>query len=258
VLAISFVVRIYSLLKDSSFNKNTFNVLIITDKDVRVLGFDEKAKKISVLTVKNESYELRKENIMIESVKLGVPLHGYIVYPNSKQPGIIDANFFSLPNLINIYLNSNIKKKNVFFLDFIKMYLVAGDIKMDTSSSILSYSSTEELDSSLPKESGEFFRDSDLSGRKTSLQVINGTSVDGLGGRIGAMFSRVGFNVVSVGTDKNADESRIYIRNNDYKIDGELVKKTFDFPIELSSEYGVASITIVIGEDVEPQFEGIE
>ena len=70
------------------------------------------------------------------------------------------------------------------------------------------------------------------------------------------MFSRFGFNVVSVTTNP-ADKSVVYYSEDSALKDASVVAKSLESSVEKSNEYAVASVTIIIGEDSELLLEDL-
>lgn len=254
VFAAAVTARLYSSYTNSNFSDNSFNLLIIADNYIGVIGLDEGEKKIYSAIVTEELEEVRRRNTMIQSINFGIPVHAYIEFPEGVEASPPTKSFFSFTNIQTIISRLDVKKEGISLFDWVKIYRLVESSPEETV--IRTYASINDLAKLLPNEDENFFRNSDIANRKTSLQVINATNINGLGNRVGNMFSRFGFNVVAVNTS-GADKSEIYYTNEDYKKDAEILSKSFKFPVVLSSEYQVADVTIVIGEDSELLLEDI-
>lgn len=255
IFIIAVIIRVYDSYTNRSFTQNTFNVLLISEKYVGIIGLDANAKSLHVVAVTNELESISKRSILLQSINFGIPIHGYIFYPKGVEPEAPTTSFFSLGNIQSIATNSRLTKEKISLFDWARMYMVSGRVEEDMVN-IKTYKTINDLITLLPKESESFFRDTKLVERKTTLQVINGTSINGLATRIGDMFSRTGFNVVSV-TTEDANDSYIYYSDDSAYEDALSIAKSFGFPVIKSLEYELASITLIIGEETELGIESL-
>lgn len=256
VIFIGVAFKLFSSYSQRSFTDNIFNILIISDKYVGVVGIDESGKRFSSVVVTEELDSIKRENIMLQSVNFGIPIHGLIRYPEGKNVPPPAKSFFDLGNIQRINIDMGVKTKSISFFDWIKLAFSTNKID-DDRSIIKTYRTIRDVRGLLPGEDENLFRDSTLSSKKTSLQVINGTNINGLGTRIGEMYSRMGFNVVSILTEDGIDDSHIYYTDNKVEADAFMIGKSFNFPIEQSSAHQVAEVTIIIGEDSELELENL-
>lgn len=247
--------RVYSSYENRQFTGNVFNILIISEKYVGVLGIDENDKKLQAAIVTEELDPIKKRNIMIQSINFSIPIHAYIVFPENKEARPPTKKFFSFDAMREYVSDIALNKKNISFFDWVKLYRVTQSIK-DENVKVKTYATINDLSELLQGEDENFFRNSDISNRKTSLQVINGTNINGLGNRVGDMYSRFGFNVVSV-TTNTTDKSAVYYRDDAAYNDALLVADSFDFPVEKSNEYMISEVTLVIGEESELLLEDL-
>lgn len=245
--------RVFMEYKNRQFTQNVFNILIISDKYTGVIGLDKNENRLSSAVVTSDLANLKRENLMLQSINFGIPIHAYIKY-ESLNPQSPTRKFLHFKNLQSIFTNPSIEKKNISLFDYITLYVEGGAVDRDREI-VKTYRTIADLNGLLTREDENFFRNSDLANRKTTLQIINGTSINGLGSRVAEMFSRSGFNVVSVLTQPEEDSKIIYSTNS--KNDAEIIRKSFNFPLELGSEAGIASITLVIGEESELELENL-
>lgn len=256
VVILGMLFHLFVSYQNRAFTGNSFNILIMSDKYVGVVGIDDNEKRLSAVAVTDNLSEVKKENIMLQSVNFGIPIDSYIVFPKGNVPNNPDKNFFSFENIRDINTNMKIKTKNISFFDWIKLFFIVKEINSENIT-IKTYKKLSDLQAIFPNEKTEFFRDSLLNNEKMSMQIINGTRINGLGGRIGEMYSRFGFNVVSITADDNIEDSKIYYSDEKYLPEAETIQESFYFPIEQSDIYKVSAITLVIGEDSELQLESI-
>lgn len=255
IFFIAVIFRIYSSYASRQFADNSFNILVISDKYVGVVGVDDGDKRINSAIVTEDLDSIKKRNIFIQSINFGIPIHAYIAFPEGVEAQNPTKNLFSLGNIKNISINPAIIKKNISLFDWIRLYNLSNNID-ENRVNIKTYATITDLSKLLSSEDETFFRNSDLVNRKTSLQIINGTKINGLGNRVGDMFSRFGFNVVSV-TTNSFDRSVVYYSEESSLKDALLVAKSFDFPVEKSNEYDVAAVTLIVGEESELLLEDL-
>lgn len=255
IFFIAILFKAYESFVNRQFTGNVFNILVVSDKYVGVLGVDEAEKRLNAALVTKDLTSAKKRNILSQSINFAVPIHAYIVYPEAIEAPPPTRNFFSIENIQKISTDAKIDKKNISLFDWLKLYFIAKKIN-DDMIDVKTYASIRDVSQLLPQEEESFFRDSKITGRKTSLQVVNGTTINGLGNRVGDMFSRTGFNVVSVITN-SAEESAIYYSDENALEDAKFISKSFNFPLIQSNEHRIASITLVIGEDQELLLEDL-
>lgn len=255
VFLLAVVLRLYNSFSNSHFTGNSFNILLLADNYVGVVGMDKNDNKLYSVIVTKDLDVVRRRNILIQSVNFGIPIHAYIEFPKGFKAKPPTSEFFSLGNIQSVFANMSIKKENISLFDWFNIYKTTKGISRDEAN-IKTYATINDLSELLPEEEETFFRNSDIANRKTSLQIINATNINGLGNRVGDMLSRFGFNVVSV-TTSNAENSYIYYSDDGDYGDALLISQTFEFPVEKTDEYVIADVTLVIGEDTELLLEDI-
>jgi len=249
IFFIAIGIRIYGSYINRNFTYNSFNILIVADNYVGVIGFDAKEARFNSAIVTENLKNIKKRNILVQSINFVIPIHGYIVYPEGIDAPAPTQRFLSSGNIQKIYTDIRIEKKNITLFDWFRMYFITKKIDAERVL-VKTYASITDLNKLLPIENEPFFRDSEVTYNKTSIQIVNGTSINGLGNRVADIFSRTGFNVVSVVTS-SSDESAIYYNDDVHFKEAELISKSFNFPIIKSDDYAIASVTIVLGEDQE-------
>lgn len=255
IFLIALVIRVFGSFSNSHFTNNSFNILIIADNYVGVMGLDKNDEKFYSVVVTEDLDTIKRRNILIQSINFGIPIHAYIEFPKGFEAEAPTKSFFSLNNIKTMIGRMDIKKENISLIDWVNIYRLSEEIKND-SVQVKTYAAIDDLRKLFPSEEESFFRNSDISNRKTSLQVINSTSINGLGNRVGDMLSRFGFNVVSV-TTASSSTSGVYYSDENALQDANLVSESFGFPVSFTNEYSIADVTLVIGEDSELLLEDI-
>ncbi len=254
IILIAIFFRAVGSYYDRSFTHNTYNILVLSEKYVGVIGLDDNNESLSSVLVTKKTGDITRENIMFQSVNFGIPIHAIISYPNDKEPKAPTKNFFSLGNIQDMIVDRSLRIRNISFFDWMKLYVLGRKVESEKSIT-KSFGSIEDLNALLPDEDGALFRDSSLISRKTSLQVINGTNINGLATKVGEMYSRTGYNVVSVLTRPEMKESVIYYTGDEYEKDASFIAQSFKFDLVKSQQYQIADITLIIGEESELDFE---
>ncbi len=256
VIFLGIIIRLFNQYQNREFVNNSYNLLIISDKYVGIIGIDSLGSSFSAIAVTKDLENLKRENILLQSINFGIPIHGYVVYPKGEEPYDPTPNFLSWGNIQNILSDPSIKKKNITFFDWMKLYSERKKIASENTI-IKSYATITDVRGLLSKESDLYFQNSEIVNEKTSLQIVNGTRVNGLGNRIGEMYSRVGFNVVSIVTEQGRKDSEILYSNKLKSDQAELIQKSFNFPITYDEDAQIADITIIIGEESELELENL-
>ncbi len=236
LIVMSLAVKIIFIVRDSHFDgSHKFNVVFSSEKTLSVASFSPSNNSFSVLKI--------NENIKPEDVskKLEVPIDGIIVATDDiTEKNISSTIFKSLLPLGNSY-------KNMTIFDVVRVFLFSRSVS-DGSVYV------RELSSSLnPVQRSTVitlsFTDPSIYQENQSIEIINSTTVFGLGGRAATAISNMGGNVILVsGSDSLENTSKIqYFGDYTYT-----VKKLSDFlgfPVEKLDKKAVADVIITIGKD---------
>lgn len=236
LVVMSFSVKIFFTIQASHFDGNhKFNVVFSSGKNLDVVSFSPSNNSFSLLKI--------KKNINPEDVSknLKVPIDGIINSENKVNEknisSIILKTIFPLGN----------SYKNMTIVDLIRIFLFSRSV---SENSIYIRELGPELNnvqrSTLITLS---FTDPSVYQESQSIEIINSTTVPGLGARIAETISNIGGNVILVsGSPDLENKSKIkYYGNITYT-----VRKLSNFlklPIEESNKKGIADVIIIIGKD---------
>jgi hypothetical protein len=94
------------------------------------------------------------------------------------------------------------------------------------------------------------FTDADVVDDNKTIEIINATTVPGLGSRLERMLKNMGANVVAVSSPQKVEkQSKIYYLSNlSYTVDK--IASQLGYRMQLTKDRGVADIKIVVGEDM--------
>lgn len=237
---ISITYKVFLLVKDRSFRFSTYNIMLV-GRDTHIAGFNTQKKQIRVLEFK-DSREVFSGNRPLESsIISGIPLDGKVIsikaenFVNSKNdfPAFGQTLSFLLEDEKYVFYNVN-------KFDLIKLYFVSKLTAWEDQS----FDTIRNLSQDFPKE--EFY-DSEIFNEKISVEIINSTKINGLGGRVGSVLLNLGANVVSI---KDGEEPKTQIISKDLNLKTlKRIEKLFDLKATKTESPGIAEITINLGKD---------
>ena len=236
---VSLSIKLIRVYQTRSFRGEAFNLLIL-NKNASILHLGTKPNSLFILTVRNFGYKLKNKNRVETSLALKVPIDGIVVLDDSGYK--IEKNYFSLDNFLSLFTK---KRNNINEMDLIKIFWKINGIKnSETNAKETENIENEEVYRVLP----EIFNESAIINDKTSVEIINGTGIDGVGGRMSEALKNEGFNIVSVGTNEQ-NESKIIVRGNGKSVVVKRLKDFFPFKVEKRQENSIADITLIFGRD---------
>lgn len=258
LIVISLGFKAFFLINESKFRLSSYTVLVISKK-AYVLRIDKKLSTLSILVL-NDKKGILTNSMLANSIFLHIPLDGEIISEdgeiNDVKTQLLSAKtvfsvFFSNPSFHLLQMNS---------YDFIKLYFWAKqvpkrNIQEKTIQSISSYKDNNfELNTIL----SDLFGDQDIINEKTSVEVVNATGINGLGGKVSQMLENTGFDVVSVSSTDTNQSSAIFLTKTSNSSKS-LLKIQNLFPFEAKgSEQGIADIRILLGSDVPSALKNLE
>lgn len=243
VIASSLLLRILSYVRESTFRTSHF-IMLITGKNWYLVGIDQNLKKISTIEIKNPpSGKITRDAQHFLSLALGIPIDAVVLGEGKNFPDF-QRSFFSKDTAIHLLLKREDNLLGMNKLDLGKIYLLS-----------LSFSKTKVRSITLSKDQTEtddllydVLSDDMLKNEKTSIEVLNATGVNGVGGAVGRVLKNVGFNVISIGTtDATASSKIIYRIEKNYSL--ERLLDIFHFASTFRNESGIADATVTLGQD---------
>lgn len=236
---LSVLIKVIKVYQSRSFRGDAFNLLIL-NKDSTLIHLETNPKSLTFLTLKNFGSELKNKSRVNMSIRLKIPIDGIIILDNSDEK--IEKSSLGLNSFVKFYSKKSI---NINEMDLLKLLWKINGVK----SSEVSIKEIENIDkaqvySMLP----EVFNETAIVNDKTSIEVINGTGQDGVGGRISDALRNEGFHIVSVGTFEQK-ESKIILRGSENNIVFKRLVDFFPFKIERKEENSISDITLILGKD---------
>ncbi|HVT00794.1 MAG TPA: LytR C-terminal domain-containing protein [Patescibacteria group bacterium] len=243
--------RVAANVRNSNFKYNTFNILVLSH-DSYLIHLDKENEKIYVYDFKNSTKFLEGKPRSVQGIIVGVPIDAVI---ESKSKTLtIDQNFLTSSNFSRLFFNKGDNKLDgINKTDLIKVFMLSSKISdNDREERNISIKKVADFDN---VDYGNSLYDNDIFADKTSIQIMNDTGINGLGGRVAQMLKNMGYNVVSIDTNSDT-KSSIKTENGD-TISFRRLVKVFDFPKTGEVGNQIADITLVIAQDREKMFEGL-
>lgn len=232
IIVFSFVVKFFFIVSEGKFNSgNTFSIFVSNGVQNQLIVFDNENGTITKLKVSERTGDPNKT--------LEVPIEALYFKED------MDLNK-SLPDLLSdLFLGIAITKNNLNPADGFRSYLSS---RFSSPKNI----SEKEVSIKTPEtqrdqELSSIFSDKKILDEGYGIDVINGTSEGGIGGRISRLASNIGGNVLLVGSEENVKNSAIYADKDSYT--AKRLSGILNFPIKKGRISKIAEISIVIGED---------
>ncbi|OGH17013.1 MAG: hypothetical protein A3C30_02055 [Candidatus Levybacteria bacterium RIFCSPHIGHO2_02_FULL_40_18] len=248
---VSISYKAFLLVKNRSFRASTFNIMLV-GRDVHIVGFNIPKKQIHVLEFSRARDLFSRKKTLSASLASGVPLDGMII--SIQVANIIDSKN-DIPTFAQTLSFLLEDEKYVFYgvnkFDLIKLYIVSELTSWEDKSFDIIQNLTQDFseDQVLASKIGEKFRDSEIFNEKTSIEIVNSTEIDGLGGRLGFILSNIGANVISI-KDGEESETKIEAKKYDIKI-LRRIERLVELKAQKEDNTGIADVTINLGKDLQ-------
>jgi hypothetical protein len=234
IIGVSFIFKAVSVVKSSRFDgSNRFTFSITNDKKTEVVSINPGSKNIVIFKFNNPVSYLDAERT------LKVPIDAFA---NSVELNL-DRNIRSI--LTDMVLKYNNSETNLTILDLLRLKMLAATI---SESSI----DTEEIGGMNAEQDsivGNLVNDPMIGKENQTIQIINGTDIVGLGGRLAKMVTNMGGNVILVMSEDSRRKMSVitYIDKATYTV-GKL-QRILGYKVIKEPENAMADVTIIIGED---------
>lgn len=238
LIAGSLLFKFILLLKNSRFDgSHRFNIYLSCGKlDNSLISFSPENKTITILNLKKQPVNELQKN-------LEIPADDVILTKEDDCEKEISSRLAS-----GIF--GGFKKTDLTAIDIFRLWLF--------SKFVPSHSVTEKDFSGLDitdnlvvdKSIDGLFSDPAIVSERSSIQIVNGTAVSGLGNRLARLVTNMGGEVVAINTsEKEFNDSKIiYWNKKNYTVE-RLAKITGFKILERKEGGGVSDIVIEIGKD---------
>jgi len=222
--------------RQSKFDGNhRFTISVSNNKNLEIISFSPDIHSISILKLDGDIKNLKLERF------LEIHIDGYV------EASFLDTNREVASLMSNILFSYKDIKTNLNFVDIFRLFLASRTIP---SNSVL----TSHISSSFPsvkvdKIVAELFSDDEIERENQTVEIINTTSVTGLGGRLARLITNMGGKVVQVSTENNLQKNSYVLYNGRKTYTVEKLNKVLGFKTTQIEKQSIADIRVVLGED---------
>jgi len=237
LIVISIFLKLIFVLNSSKFDGvHRFTVGFISENKVKVVSFSPQSRAIAILKIAGYKKNENLSDLILYPVDA-------LVHTDNQSLDKKDVSSMLTKSLLSI----NNPDSNLTSFDNLKLLLFAKRISSD---SIFETNFSPNLSS---QEKSyiftNYFQDNAINQENTTIEIINAASSFGLGGKLAALITNIGGNVVLLSTSDNEQVSSkiVYSMPKNYTL-----KKFSSFlgiPMEKTDVKGVADMTIIIGKD---------
>lgn len=240
----SIIFRVVDEIVESSFRNNSFSVLIVS-KDSKFISVSKSDKSSVFLALGDIRSYVKGKKPLEASFALGIPIDAMIVDPHPPQNL---AEFASSKGQWRmIWGGESIVYKNLNRYDVIKMAgAINSSIKDNKTELRVNIFNQEEMKE---KVSGKL-ADSEIINTPLTVEIDNATDVNGLGSDLALILSKRGYNIISVKTSTESDNSYIAYPDSPNEFVTTLHELT-RFPIVKMKKSQAADVTIFLGDDLD-------
>lgn len=250
IIVLSVFYRLGSVVFNSSFKNNSFSILYIS-KESKIISVDKKMGTVSYLSVGNIKNLVKGKSPFAASIVLGVPING-IMYDTDNNLNPDFKGFISLKNELRLLFGFGTVFKNMNEYDIYKVMSIARMAVKDNTR-VLEVNLQNEK--SVKENITDNFKDSSIQDARYTVEIANGTKINGLANSVAAVLTHLGYNVVFLHTVKG------YYNDNSY-VGFEFSKNSFvdsllnftAFSEKKKTLSSSADVTIYLGSDLEAQF----
>lgn len=237
IILVSLIFKIFDIVRESKFDgENRFSVALIKSKNVDIITVSPKEGSLARIKILNSLKEPDIKNLLM-------PIDAYVVVKS-------DFNSDSKSYFLKIFLNSRKIKKNLSLFDLLKLSLYSASLN---SEKIIEESVSKDDAEKMKLISESFFKDPKIVGEKLSIQIINSTSVSGLGNKLARYISNMGGQVVLVKSSQDEAKNSVILYQEPSYTAKKLSEK-LDISLKKDENNSISDVKIIIGKDKESLF----
>lgn len=239
----SVVFKIIAEVHDSKFTTNTFSVLMVA-ADSKLVFVDKTTKRANFYAIGDIRKIVRGKDQLGASLALGVPVDAMII--DKKFPSNI-AELSTSETQWRLIFDSQPFFKNMDRYDVYKFVSAVKDSIKDNRVEKRINLFDDKKRKELLKDQ---FKDSVINNMSYTIEINNGTKINGLGGDLAYILGQQGFNVIAVrSVNESASSYVAFPGAKDMYIDTLINLTGFEFKHEQISQ--TADVTIFLGDDLE-------
>jgi len=246
-ILISLALRMVSLIGKSSFDgvhRFTIKIASKEERGGKIISFAPDTASVSILYLSQSPVPSGTGQSEKEAGRLlKIPIDGSITTPTADLSSGKNVSY----DLQTFIFGYGSIKTNLTIIDLVRLYLFAKIVPVSNftyKEASLSFLDDEKGDKIL----SSLFTDYSLSREAVSIEIVNGTSILGLGNRLARLISNMGGNVISVSTSEIAIKtSEILYLDSSYTV--ERLEKVLFMKKRQTKKPMLFDIVIYIGED---------
>lgn len=242
LFVIAIIVRFTSEVVQSKFGNNSFSVLYVSQNS-KVIVVDRNEKSASYLSIGDIRNIVKGKSTFEASIALGIPINAIVIDQGTAPANI--KEFVSFESAIKLLTGNGITYKNCNRYDMHKLInAVRGSVEDNRVEQ-----EVEILGGDISKID-ELFNDSIIHNMPYTVEIDNGTSINGLGNLFALILSKQGYNVIAVRTVPPSEDSFVAFNEDQNLFTKSLVGLTgFSYKQEKVSK--AADVTINLGSDLD-------
>lgn len=236
IVGVSLLIKLVLVIREGQFDDSRrFTLSVSNSTNNEVISLSPSTKSIAVFKLDKDIGPARSGQF------LEVPIDGYLGSASLDLNQKIDSLF------LNAALNYKNLQTNLTIIDLLKLLLFSRTVSQSAISTknIPQDLSTTELD----KIVGRLVNDELIEKDNQTIQIINGTDINGLGNRLARLVTNMGGDVIIVATENSPKKESIisYIDQKTYTV--ERLQKVLGYSAVRQTSNAISDITIIIGED---------
>lgn len=238
IIMVSLIFKIFDIVRESKFDgENRFSAALIKSKSVDIITVSPREGSLARIKISSSLKEPEIKSLLM-------PIDSYVVAKS-------DFNSDSKSFFLKIFLNSRKIKKNLSLFDLLKLSLYSASLNNEK---ITEESVSKDDNEKLKEISESFFKDPKIVGEKLSIQIINSTSVSGLGNRLARYISNMGGQVVLVkSSQEEAKNSVILYQEPSYT--AKKLSEKLEISLKKDENNSISDVKIIIGKDRQDLFK---
>lgn len=240
----SIVFKVEQEVATSTFLNNSFAILIVS-KDSKYISVNKKDKSAVFLALGDIRQFVKGKKPIESSFALGIPIDAMLIDNNPSANLVEFASAKSQWRLI--WGGDKIAYKNLNRYDIVK---IAGAINASSKDNRTEIRVNLFDQDEMKKMLGNNLIDSEIANRPLTIEIDNGTNINGLGNLLAIILAKKGYNVISVKTGTEPDNSYIAYPDTPDNFVNSLHTLT-RFPIIKEKKSQASDVTIFLGGDLD-------
>lgn len=236
LILVSIIVKTVITVRNSSFDgEHRFNLGILQKNEVSVISFSPANGSITILNLRGNLQNTSLSQFLELPIDATLKTDNLVINKNNIAADM-SKTFFNFPE----------ENTSLTIFDALRLLLFAKSVSSDSI-----YERDLKINDSLTISSfvSSFFIDSDMANQKTTIEVVNATSVFGLAGRLADFINNMGGDVVMVTTSDTPQDNSEILYSGDENYTVRRLSQILGFKSIRSSNLDISDVKIIIGKD---------